>query len=120
MKTDIKKRKLFSGKGETLVEVLVALLIAALAMGLLFTMLMTSGKLIQTSREDLNAYYISANQLAEMTDSTSGSVSLGSGSVEIKADGFSVCLAKNQSNLPIDYYVNEFNGTKLISYKIHE
>ena len=58
-------RRTRSRAGESLTETLVALLIAAIAITMLASMIMTSTEMIHRSKNDFDAYYAQNNILAE-------------------------------------------------------
>ena len=59
------RKKLSRRAGETLTETLVALLIAAIAITMLASMIMTSTEMIQRSKKAFDAYYAQNNVLSE-------------------------------------------------------
>ena len=59
------KRKLKNTSGETISEVLVALLISALALMLLAGMINATANMVSTSETFLNNYLAGANKLAD-------------------------------------------------------
>ncbi len=63
--------KLKSTAGESIAEVLIALLIAALALTMLASVISTSAKIITNSKTAMNAYYEKRNALDAGTASTS-------------------------------------------------
>lgn len=63
--------KLRNNKGETLVEVLASIVIAALSVALLFSYIMASSDMDKTAREADEPYY-AALSAAESRDETSG------------------------------------------------
>ena len=73
------RTKLRSPRGETLGEVLVALLVAALAITMLAGAIGVSTRLVQKSKVVMNDYYLSNNDLSGGSGTSSnGSVSFGS------------------------------------------
>jgi Tfp pilus assembly protein PilV len=65
--------KLKSQSGESLGEVLVALLIAALAMTMLASVITTTSRIIKQSKDDLKTYYDANDALAAQEIVTTGS-----------------------------------------------
>ena len=60
-------RKLRSERGESLTEVLVSTLIAAVALTMLASMVSTGSRFVSQSRDRLTAYYEAGNALAAQT-----------------------------------------------------
>ncbi len=112
------KLKILSRRGETLTEVLVALLIACLAMAMLAGMIRTSVKIISSADGKMEDYYEAVNRLArkDTPDELSGTISLSyedslGGSVPIK-------LIPNSDDVDINYYTNSVLGeTDVVSYE---
>ena len=65
-----------SSKGDTITEVLVALLISAIALTMLATMIMTSSKMITNSSDVMSGYLEKMNQPTAIPDDTFSSVSI--------------------------------------------
>lgn len=89
--------KLKSASGESIAEVLVAVLISAMALVMLASMITASTSMIRAGDEKLKDYY-DANELLSKADGApdhTGSAVLSSGT-----DGFS-------QEFPVDYYVND-------------
>ena len=89
--------KLRSGSGESIAEVLVALLISAAALVMLASMITASTSMIRAGDERLKDYY-DANELLSKADGApdhTGTAVLSSGT-----DGFS-------QEFSVDYYVND-------------
>ena len=85
--------KLNSHAGESIAEVLIALLIAALAMTMLAATINSTAKIINQSKKMMKAYYDKSDQLA----SRSGTIKTGEVNVTIK----------DETNQPIDYLVGK-------------
>ncbi len=110
--------KLHSKAGESIGEVLVALLISALALVMLASMITSSSRMIQNSRVKMEEYY-RANSILEACPAASGTT----GSVTVKTGTPEVNV-----KLHIDdtgtYSVNIFNNdkapssTKVLSYRL--
>ena len=86
------RRALGNKRGETITEVLVAMVIAGLALLMLATVIATSSHIVTNSREYMEEYYESGNELAvvsdggDMTITTSIKLSpAGSTSIAVKA-----------------------------------
>ncbi len=73
----MKKRmleKLRSRRGDSLAEVLVAMLISAVALVMLASMIASSGRMIRRSRESMENYDAANNVLASMPDTVPAAV----------------------------------------------
>jgi len=103
-------KKLNTNAGESLAEVLVALLIAALALVMLASMITSSASIIQNSRKNIEAYYAANNALESKSGGayTTGSVST------------SVPLAYGSGiTVNVSYYKNADvpGGKQVVSFK---
>ena len=109
------KEKLNSRKGESIGEVLVALLISALALVMLASMITASTRMIQSSRDKLNEYYLANNTLTDRPETGSGS-----GTVTIKEGGAVVKLdvGSTDGTISVKYYKNDKApaNTQVVSY----
>ena len=101
------RARLGSSRGESLIEVLVAIVVSGLAILMLATVIASATTINKTSREAMNGYYDKSNAIAETSDSNgSGTVTLGSGGDEIPLD---------KSN--VRYYIEEQDdGTPVVKY----
>ena len=68
--------KLKSQLGESIAEVLIALLISSLGMLLLASMIATSARLISKSKDRINQYVEAENNLVEQTGGVSGTITI--------------------------------------------
>lgn len=113
------RKKLGSTAGESLVEVLVSLLIAALAILLLGQSVSASVNMIRNSGKAMEDYYAAANVLAERP---SGSVMSGEATVSV------ICTWEGEimpdypaAEYAVGYYVNQEDGShKVVSYGLTE
>lgn len=97
--------RLRSRAGESIGEVLVALLISVLGLMLLAGMIAASTRMVQRNRESMNAYIDGGNKLAEQ------SAQDGSGTVTLNYGGSA------SSTVNVSYYKTTVNGKTVISYK---
>ena len=107
--------KLNSRKGESIAEVLVALLIAALALVMLASMITSSSSMIKSSRIKMQDYYTANNALETRTGTTAGT-----GTVTIKIDSFPVKIDVTETAGPsVNYYKNAKapSNVQVVSYK---
>ena len=107
--------RLRSEKGESISEVLVALLISALALIMLVTMVQRSTLLVQNSARTMDRYIGAENNLAEPNgDGTPGSVTVKRGDETILLyDGA-------ESAIPVAYYENStVSGAQVIAYRVN-
>jgi len=114
MKTGRKLLRRLRGRaGESIAEVLVALLISALAMMLLAGMINSSWKVLDSSRAALADYNAQESVLtAQGSSDRTGTVtaSLGGDAVKLNAD--------TNVQIPVKYYVNDAVGGKpVVAYK---
>ncbi len=70
-------RKWKSRSGESITEVLVALLISAVALVMLASMITASSRLITQSKDRMESYYKNSNSLADHGETGGGTVSTG-------------------------------------------
>ena len=106
-------QKLNSCRGESIGEVLVALLISALALVMLAGMISASSRMITKSKTELKEYY-DANA-ALNSESSSGI----DGAVSLKTSGgtnTSVKLVPGAEQISVQYFVNSKDG-RVVSYK---
>ncbi|MCR5294087.1 MAG: hypothetical protein K6E30_02775 [Lachnospiraceae bacterium] len=116
------KRKLKSSSGESIVEVLVALLISALALTMLAGMVTASQRIITRSEQVLKAYYSSENAL-EKFDSNGAVRSVAAVKVEkteATGDVSIKRLKEDEDTLSVYVYTNntEIGGRKVASYQL--
>ncbi len=104
-------QKLHSVVGETITEVLVALLISALALAMLASMIQAASNMITTSKTKMDEYYkqnnVLGNQTGTGTDPKTFTFSENSTATDIKSETYTVKLFENK----------EIGGTVVISYK---
>lgn len=113
-------KKLKSRKGDSLAEVLVAVLISLLALGLLGTMVSTSSKMVSKSVDTMDVYYDSCSDLVEQNPSPSNPT--GSVEIEVKTETDTyetVNLKKDETSASrrVMFFVNSgFADQQVISY----
>lgn len=100
------KRKISRNDGDSIAEVLIALLISSLALVMLASMITSSSRMITGSREKLETYYENSSSLNEIGTSNSTTVSV-TGDV---AQKYSVYYSVNNtfSNRPVVSF--QYNG----------
>lgn len=110
--------KLRNRRGETMVESLIAVLIASLAMAGLAGMVASSTKMIRDSRTRLEAYYSANNAVAEQK--VSAAADEGSfGFKEVFANGTSQAIVltdEDEARLSVHYYLNDTVATQVVSF----
>ena len=111
------KKKLRSTAGESLVEVLVSLLIAAMAILLLGQAVGVSVRMVRQSEDALEDYY-TANNVLSARPGTAGDADVSMGEAEVvitwAGTGNSVSLG---TDITVEYYVNQSAaGDVVISY----
>ena len=99
-------KKLSNKKGDSIAEVLVALLISAVALVMLASMINSSASLTESSKNRMQTYYSSSVDLAERTaPSTNGTAVISEGGTEI-------------GSYAVTYYVNpDVNGDPVVTYR---
>lgn len=105
MKRLIRKcvRRLKNGRGETITEVLVALLVSALALTMLAAMVAASTRMVNESRNKIDEYYQAGNGMAALSGSAAGT-----GRAALTGEGTS-------DEWELEYYTDG-NGT--VSYRV--
>ncbi len=102
------KNKLCCSQGETLGEVLVALLVAALAITMLAGAIGVSTRLVQHSKEVMDDYYRSNSNISD------GSGTVSEGTISFGATK----LIDNHYDIPVKFFTNEtFETDKVVAYQ---
>ncbi len=96
---EVMKRKLKNSAGETVIEVLASVLIAALSVALLCSAVMASGRLDQKAQETDDIFYEDLNKAQEQTETVTDS------NVTIKNEG------GTSAGIPVRFY-----GGAVLSY----
>ena len=115
---EITVKKVLDKRGESIAEVLIALLISALALTILASMITSTKNVLETSKRKMNDYNSHAAVLAEQS---SGS-NTGTGTVKMTVSGAGVTtttwnMTGDTSTASVKYYVNpEFSGTPVVAY----
>ena len=96
-------RKLNNRSGESLAEVLVSVLISAVALVMLASMITSSTSMIEKSRASMKDNYAAANALIDAEPDQPGKLD-----VKIDADGYDVIYSPNtdpdkQNKIPVKY-----------------
>ena len=107
-------RRLRSRSGESLTEVLVAVLISAVALVMLAMMVATASRLIQSSQKNMEEYRNSNQALANQGDTTNvGTVRFQDG------NGTGVEIAHGVGEVSVYYYENSeaFGNNEIVSYR---
>ena len=104
--------KIKSQVGESIGEVLVALLISSIGLTLLAMMVSSSSRMVERSKSTVHDYVLQSNVLEDQSgDGTSGTLSFSCDSTAKITDG-------SDDSIKIEYYTNEVIGSqKVISYK---
>lgn len=105
--------KLRSKRGESIIEVMVAIVIGLFSVLMLGEVISTSAKLDRESRETMSQYYASNNQLASAfaDNSAAGQAGL----VRIKGTGDD----NTEIKVDVQYFVNDKIGTnKVAAYRV--
>lgn len=104
------KRKIRNIKGESLGEVLIALLISTFAIMLLAGMIGSATNIISRSRDSMTQYYENSRLLTEYDSRAS----LGPGTIKIKMGD------KELTSENVEFYQNTNGNIDVISYKVAE
>ncbi len=117
------KLKILSRRGETLTEVLVALLIACLSMSMLAGMIQASIKIINSADGKMEDYYEAGNRLASKElpdDDIGGTVSFSY--EDASGSSIPIKLLPAENSIAVDYYTNSVLGEtkKVVSYERKE
>ena len=100
------KRKLSGRAGETIGEVLVALLISTLALMILAGMISATARIVRTSEEKMGEYY-TANAALETIVAPNAS-----------SDVVTVTVGETGIQMPVVYAVNDtFDSVKVVAYR---
>ena len=108
-------QKLNSRKGESISEVLVALLISALGIVLLAAMISSSVRMIDTGRDKIQSYVEAENRLVERNGAADGTGTL----TMTDASGYERRLTRTSPvSAPVVYYANDESGDPpVVAYK---
>ena len=120
MKTKLKNR-LRSQAGESIAEVLVAMLISVLALTMLAVMISSTLSMVNKSKLKMNEYY-DANRVLEMqpdsTDNTNVTVS--TGKISIKSAGDMAVAELNVTGIDVTMYRNDTFSKPVYAYHVTE
>ena len=96
-------KKIKGRSGDSLAEVLIALLISAVALVMLASMITSSTSMIDSSKKKMNSYYDAAGSLAELSGSgVNGTVTITGGGL---SESFSVDIfTDNELKSPVAAY----------------
>lgn len=114
------RKKLKSRRGETLSEVLVAVMVGALAIALFTVMLSSAVRIIQKNRTALSDYYAGNNALIRQEAAAQYDVTAhpytptGSDRMTVTLEG--VLGGANDVEVPADYYVHDYRGRTITVY----
>ena len=112
--------KIKSQVGESIGEVLVALLISSIGLTLLAMMVSSSSRMVERSKSTLHEYVLQSNALEDQSETgTPGRLSFSCDLSETDDSGSIKNITDDSSNpINIKYYINEVIGSqKVISYK---
>ena len=109
-------KKLKSKKGESISEVLIALLVSALAIVLLAGMINASSEMIRNSKEKIDQYVKAENGIVEQNEDGPDT-----GSVTVRVNGQAAKLSDDapDAGIQVEYYTNSESGRNAVrSYKV--
>ncbi len=102
-------KKLKGTAGESIAEVLIALLIAALALTMLASVISTAARTITRSKQQMDAYYAANEWLSAHASSDTDA----SWTVTVKDDSEQqVYLISESEDLTVNYQINDIVGEK--------
>ena len=105
-------KRLKQNTGETIAELLVAVVISTLGLMLLAGMINAASAMIRSGQETEERYAAGENALADRT----GAV-VGTGSVTIAYNSVSVSIASGVESIPVSYYANDaMDGSPVVAY----
>ena len=101
-------------RGESIGEVLVALLISSIGLVLLASMISSASKMVTNSKSKIEQYVVEENKIVEQSgEGTSGTAS-------IKVNGNSVQLTDDSpTSYPILIYTNSELKTPVVTFKVN-
>lgn len=101
-----------SGKGETLTEVLVSMVIGALAILMMTMAISTSSNMVADSRKTMDTYYAKDNAVSNSEATGAGINELEGKTVTLKEGEMAVLSGK------VDYrIVKQFNDEEIVTYE---
>lgn len=106
------KKKLKSKSGESITEVLVALLVSSLGLMILAGMISSSFRLISGSRNAVERYVDAQNELVERDDGGA------EGTLRVSSDDFNRLTDDDETDINVYYYKNDVAGRPVISYGV--
>ncbi len=101
-------KKLKGTAGESIAEVLIALLIAALALTMLASVISTAARTITRSKQQMDAYYAANEWLSAHASSDTDAF----WTVTVKNGSKRVYLISESENLTVNYQINDIVGEK--------
>ena len=108
--TEKLKIKLNSKSGESITEVLVALLISSLGLLLLAGMITSTNRIVSRSKEATKQYVQQTNALVEQSGTGSGS-----GSVTFSGGGLTKLTYNSGDSISVTYYTNDQSGSNAVT-----
>ncbi len=105
-------KKLCSDKGESIGEVLIALLISSVGLVMLAAMITTSVRMLKQSRSSLIDYVAAENTVVEQSGGESGSIT-------VKAGDTSIPLTDTSGKpIPVHFFIGSWDASHtVVSYK---
>jgi Tfp pilus assembly protein PilV len=112
------RSRLKSNRGESLGEVLIAVMISALGLVLLASMINGAKEAVIRSKETVSTYMTANNRLVENTEGSSGSGSVGFASIEDIGTTATRLTDSSPETISVLYYINDtFHSYAVTSYK---
>ena len=104
------KQRLLDRQGESITEVLIALLISALGLTILASMITASAKMISNSQNTVTAYFNAESSLEAAAGPKNGTVTLKYNNNKIKAHD------QEEEDIGVYLQTETINGKKVVSY----
>ena len=112
------RSRLKSNRGESLAEVLIAVMISALGLVLLASMINGAKEAVTRSKETVSTYMTANNRIVERTDGTSGSGTVGFALVEDIGTTEIKLTDSSADTISVVYYINDtIHSCAVTSYK---
>ena len=103
--------RLRSKAGESLAEVLIALLIAALALTMLASVINTTARIIRQSKASMTAYYTKESAFADTSEGDSMTITVSYGSDSLRLTGEAAAL-------PVKYKESAVGNITIVAYQL--
>lgn len=107
------KNKITDQSGESLGEVLVALLVSSLALLMLAGVISASGKIMTQSKGKMTDYYKNSNLMVQHNSGSTGTMIA---TLTEESTSSDINIVPNTSAINVTYYENKSFNNKIVSY----